>query len=463
MSATHFSFRHRGFRGRIGVARGDITPPIGIYARNWGAARHDVAETIHRQLTLSAMVVAKNDGRPELVLIEGDLSWWRGLDTWHDFRSQLLAAIGVPPQQLIFSLSHSHAAPPLMPAGPDLPGGTLLRQWFDSVLQTSIDVVEAATARAEPALLEWHHGICQLAQTRDLRDPASAPERYICGYDPSQAADTSLAVGRLTSDNGRTRAVLVNYACHPTTLAFDNRAISPDFVGAMRDTIEREIAGAFAIFLQGVSGELAPRYQYVGDTSVADRHGRHLGHAALATLADMEPPGTELAMTGVKESGAPLAIWTHRDHVPPTDFDAVTLPVSIPIKDWPTADELRRELASCADRTLQERLRRKLAVRCSLGDADHFDLPLSLWRTGDVIWIGSMAESYSVLQRELRARFPNHTLVCMNLVNGSIGYLPPEELYDRDIYQVWQTPFARGSLERVVEQASSAISQLVKE
>ncbi|MEQ9066645.1 MAG: hypothetical protein RLO18_07980 [Gimesia chilikensis] len=30
------------FRGRIGVATVDITPPVGIYARNWGAAKHDV-------------------------------------------------------------------------------------------------------------------------------------------------------------------------------------------------------------------------------------------------------------------------------------------------------------------------------------------------------------------------------------------------------------------------------------
>jgi hypothetical protein len=35
----------------------------------------------------------------------------------------------------------------------------------------------------------------------------------------------------------------------------------------------------------------------------------------------------------------------------------------------------------------------------------------------------------------------------MNLTNGSCGYLPPNGLYDLDMYQVWQTPYARGAAE----------------
>ena len=65
-------FRHASFRGQIGVARVDITPPVGIYCRNWGAAKHDVADSIHRSLTLSAMTLATAAGDPSLVLIDAD-------------------------------------------------------------------------------------------------------------------------------------------------------------------------------------------------------------------------------------------------------------------------------------------------------------------------------------------------------------------------------------------------------
>ena len=37
-------------RCQVGVARGDITPPVGIYHRMWGAAVHDKATGVHRPL-----------------------------------------------------------------------------------------------------------------------------------------------------------------------------------------------------------------------------------------------------------------------------------------------------------------------------------------------------------------------------------------------------------------------------
>lgn len=69
------------FTGRVGVAREDITPPVGIYARNWGAAKHDTAESIHRPLTLTALTLASHAGDGPLVLVAADLGWWRALDS----------------------------------------------------------------------------------------------------------------------------------------------------------------------------------------------------------------------------------------------------------------------------------------------------------------------------------------------------------------------------------------------
>jgi hypothetical protein len=441
----------------IGVARQDITPPVGIYARNWGAATHDVAAAIHRPLTLTALSIASSPQASPLVLIDADLGWWKTLQVFDRVQARLLAASGLEPAQLIFAVTHTHAGPPLMSSDATLAGSDLIDPWIEHVITAAIEAIAAARHSAVDAFLEWHNGRCNLAAYRDLPDPDSAAGRIICGFNPLGEADDALVVGRVSDRHGRTLATLANYACHPTTLAWDNRAISPDYIGAYRETVE-QVTGAPALFLQGASGELAPREQYVGDAQVADRHGRQLAYATLATLHDMEPPGTAFVYERTVESGAPLAVWTHRSREPAHDLDCKLGTAELPLKDWPSADALERERSQCRDRALEERLRRKRDIRRTLGDGRTFALPFWAWRLGDAALVGCCGEAYSWLQGELRRRFPGHTIVCMNLINGSIGYLPPRDVYGQDLYQVWQTPFDAGSLEATMEAMSRALA-----
>jgi hypothetical protein len=456
MTTKPRTFRHASFYGRIGIARADITPPVGIYARNWGAAKHDVARQIHRHLTLTAMTLSPEIGGQTLVLVEADLGGWESPQTYRDFLCRLYQKLAVEPANLIFALSHTHSAPPLMNADDSLPGGALHRTWMKELFESTVRTVRQALESRFIGRLDWHAGHCGLAVNRDLRDPDLSRKRIACGYNPDGKPDDALLVGRVTDATGRLRATLVNYACHPTTLGWENLAISPDYVGATRETIQ-QATNAPALFLLGACGDLAPRYQYVEDLEVADRHGRQLAFAVLSTLNGMEPPGAQLSYAEVVESGAPLAIWRHDPDRPSHELRAIRTSVSLPLKDWPSAEVLEKQRRQCADRSLEERLRRKLNIRRGLGNGSTFELPVHLWCIGEAVLVGSCCEAYSVLQLELRRHFPDTLIVCMNLINGSIGYLPPAELYDEDVYAVWQTPFDRGSYERLRETMVRAI------
>ena len=104
--------------------------------------------------------------------------------------------------------------------------------------------------------------------------------------------------------------------------------------------------------------------------------------------------------------------------------------VPLAVKAWPAADELERQRLACTDRALEERLRRRRDIRRGIGDGDSYQITIYAWRIGDAVLVGSCCEPYSFLQQELRHRFADSTLICMNLINGSIGYLPPAALYD---------------------------------
>jgi len=457
------NYSHPSFFGLIGVARGDITPPVGIYARNWGAALHDTAEKIHRPFSATALTMQQENGAP-LVLIALDLGWWRTREDEWILRGALLKELNLDAANVMMNLSHTHAGPSLCRADVDKTGGEFIAPYLESVRDTVLQITREALASARPATIDWRTGTCDLAAQRDLPDPEKP--RFVCGWNPQGKADQTLLVGRASDENG-VFATIVNYACHPTTLAWQCRELSPDFPAAMREVVERETR-APCLFLQGTSGEVAPREQYTGDVSVADRHGRELGFAALSVLAGMNAPDSVLCYDGVQESGAPLAVWksvaraseSTSESAPQfgrTFLHAQLLQVELELKEMPSAQELERELNACADRVLGERLRRKWHIRRAVGDGQTTLVPLWIWRAGDAVFVGHNNEAYTLLQVELRAGFPDLAVVVMNLVNGATGYLPPAELYDEDLYAVWQTPFARGGMERTIEAARNGI------
>ncbi|HEY8665096.1 MAG TPA: hypothetical protein VIL86_00455 [Tepidisphaeraceae bacterium] len=449
-------FRHPSFHGRIGVAREDITPPAGIYSRNWGAAQHDIADGVHRPLTLTALTLQSGPDQPPLVLMTADLGWWQDFQEEKTFRQRIGRGLGVDEARLIFSLSHTHAGPSICSGDAKKTGGALIEPYVRAVADRAVAAGRAALEGAASATLSFAIGRCALATTRDLPDPDRP--RVVCGFDPNTPADDTVLVGRVTDARGGVLATLVNYACHPTTLAWDNHLISPDYVGAMRETIEAETS-APCLFFQGASGELSPREQYVGDAAIADRHGRQLGFAALSVLSGMLPGGKQLRYAGVVESGAPLATWLLGDDSASSALAASIIRVPLPIKPGlPSLADIDRQLAEkSTDRVLAERLQRSRRRRTGVGDGPTCEIAAWIWRVGDALVVAQGNEAYSLLQRSLRQKFPQAPVLVMNIANGGCGYLPPRELYQKDVYQVWQTPFAPGALEQLISSAESAL------
>lgn len=447
------AFKHSSFFGLIGVAQEDITPPIGIYARNWGAAEHDAADGIHRPLMLTCFIFQTSKAEKPLVLIAADLCVWRDAEDEKAFRGEILSALSVEPAQLMFCLSHTHAAPSIHKEDAAKPGGQFIEPYLEEIRNKTIRAAKKALSAAVSATLTWHYGKCALAANRDL--PVLNSENYLTGFNPRKEADDTLLVGRITEeDTGRTIGTIVNYACHPTTLAWENRLISPDYVGAMREIVESKFL-APCLFLQGASGELAPAEQYVGDIEVAESHGRQLGYAVLSVLEAMLPPKIELSFDNVVKSAAPLGVWKKSANQPSTLLSADMREVEIMLK-LPSLAEIERQYRECEDRILKELLYRKLGFRKAFKDTGIALIPAWVWRLGDSYFIGQPGEAYSVFQRELRQQLAPHAVAVINMVNGTAGYFPPKDLYDKKIYQVWHSSYAVGSLERLMEAALTA-------
>src|SRR4051794_7972991 len=327
-----------------GVARCDVTPPVGIYHRMWGAALHDRATGVHRPLTATALWLAPC-GAGEAQVVLGIDHCLLESEEIALIRGRVSAATGLPPEAVQVALSHTHGSGWLSRSRAQLPGGDLIGPYLDRVADDCAALAKQASAAAKPATIVYGTARCSLAAHRDFRDEAT--RQVVCGFNPTGPADDTVLVAKAVADDGATLGTVVNYACHPTTLAWENTLVSPDYVCAMREVVERH-TGAPCLFLQGASGDLGPREGYVGDPAVADRNGRQLGFAALSALEALPPPGTRFVYRGSVVSGTLIGTWDFlpRDSADRARWHSETWQEPLPYRpDLATAQETRQEQA----------------------------------------------------------------------------------------------------------------------
>lgn len=465
------------------MAACDITPPVGIYHRMWGAASHDKATGVHRPLEAHFLWIAPITGAISqarvIVSLDHCILDGRELDA---IRNGIGAATGLSPDQVLITLTHTHGSGWMSRERAHLPGGELIGPYLDSLVPTLVKLAAQAKSSTEPASLIYGQGRCQMAAHRDYLDPVT--NKYVCGFNPEGQADDTVVVVRLVADTGKTLGTLVNYACHPTTLAWDNTLISPDWVGAMRETIRAQHPGP-CVFLQGASGDLGPRDGFVGDTAVADRNGRMVGYAALGELESLPPAGTAFCYAGGVTSGTVIGTWKHVP-VPKNDQDSQgawdwkKVTVDLPYRpDLPTLEGTQREreewlaketkaraegnetLARDCRAKVEQCTRQITRLNC-LVPGTSYPLEVHLGIVGTGLWVFTPGELYQVFQQSLRSRFPRLPVVVTTLTNDwQPGYIPPRDTFGKEIYQEVIAATAPGCLECLVDKLGKALEEMV--
>ena len=472
-------------RVRFGHARSDMTPPIGIFNRLWGAARHDRANGIHRLLYADVLTFGEV-GQTDVFMVRIEIDLCGLVTPVHTRMVRAVAsALGVPTSRVILTGSHTHAAGHLVSpeSALTLPGGDLIAPYHNRLEEILVDAARRSAASMRDATISYGVGRCDMAQNRDCWDEVA--QCFVTGLNPGTTADDTVLVGRVTDSSGQVFATIVNYGCHPTTLAWENDLISPDYVGAMRETVEGA-TGVPCVFLLGACGDLGPRHGFVGDTAIADRNGRQLGHAALSALDALEPPETDYVYQGPVVSGATLGRWDNQPisakrQKESAQLGGSTFSIDLMLKPKPSKTQLESDLAMWLQRQRDadliddkiaarnagaqaERARRWLTRIANLPDGSTFPLRFAVFKLGDAVWITCAGEPYSQIQGELRSRFPNATIVFSPLAfDLQVAYLLPNDRYGAGLYQEEPSILAAGCLERFTDAIAGRVTEVLAE
>lgn len=465
---------------KIGIARCDITPPVGIYHRFWGAARHDTATGVHRPLTATAMAIqpvgGSMSGQPFL-LIAIDHCLFRPVEM--DAVLNRTAAIAqIEADQILFLFSHTHAGGNVARDRTNLPGGDKIGPYLDSLPETIGGTCRDAIGSLQPATITYAKTTSEMGHNRDFWDEEN--KRYVCGFNPQAESRLPVQIARISDADDRGLATIVNYPCHATTLAWDNTLISPDYIGALRETIE-SATGCPCIFLPAPCGDIGPRVGFVGDADVADSNGRQLAYATLSALESMPPVLNDFHYCGPVLSGATLGEWEFR----PLENERQNAIATFRHRRWNVALPYRDQLPTVADaenefdqlladeaaarhvnddeeaqrfRALAERKHRLLDRIRPLPEGETYPFRIDAWQIGDAVWVAMEGEPYFELQQKLTSRFADCTIIVVPLANGSrCSYLPTADAYDKALYQVDVALLAVGCLEQVTDEIAAQI------
>lgn len=468
------------------IARRDITPPVGIYHRMWGAANHDRSTGVHQPLTLTATLfrpLAAQSAKQDLVVLAIDHCMFRAPEM-QALQETLQSAAGVQPDQLIVSFSHTHGAGLMEADRAELPGGELIPEYLQRLYQQAADAVNAARTALQPVTITATHGTCNLATHRDFYDENS--RQWLCGFNPDETADPTVWIARVTNESGDLCATIVNYGCHPTTLAWDNTLISPDYPGSLRTLVEEQL-GAPCVFWLGACGDVGPKRGFVGDVATAEQNGRQLGYAVLSALESLPPAGTEFHFQGPVISGASIATWADVPREPAHDAGSTTLrafteTVDLPYRQGlPDREALQAERQALAEQTqlaaatqdrqrvadcraLIERIDRTLTRIRDLPEGRTYPLPIRVIRLGQLTIVAVEGEPYQSLQTTLRREFPRESIAVIALANGSrCSYLPDQRAFERGVYQANVAMLAPGCLESTTQRACELVRQMLSD
>jgi hypothetical protein len=150
-----------------------------------------------------------------------------------------------------------------------------------------------------PASLEFSTGHVYLGfNRRKIEDGRAAMWWRNAEKLPSHPVDPTVNVLLVKDAASKTKAVLVNYACHPSILGPDNLQYSADYPGAMKRYVESQVPGAMCLFVQGGAGDINPyrdKEPVAGQGFEAvEEAGQALGKQVVAILPKSKPIGGSL-------------------------------------------------------------------------------------------------------------------------------------------------------------------------
>jgi hypothetical protein len=287
------------------------------------------------------------------------------------------------------------------------------------VVNAVVEAVRQAKSGLQPASVGIGTGASDVNINRDEWTPTG----YKLGNNPQGPSDKTVWVIRFDKANGEPIALFVNYAVHAVVLGPDNNQVTGDLPGAASRWVEQRYPNhPVVLWTSGPAGDQNPKYMswgmswgptYSGRTTepgfpLSDTLGQMLGEEVARVSENMGPKTSKIRIFAAEK--------------------VISCPAKAPARavGQPAA-----------------------APPAAPGNVD---LRLGLIMLNNIALAGVQSEVLTNIYYHLRKDSPLTNTIMVTHNFGSMGYIPEDAAYDKPMFEVTGTRFARGCAEEQIVQ-----------
>ncbi len=396
------------FPFRAGAARVNITPTepiwLGGYASRDRPSQGVISELFVRALVLETVHSDAMEPERSVIISVDQVGIARELS--QAITARLAERFGLARERVLLAYSHTHSGPVcdrgLQVVYPmDGEQWAVVDRYAAYLLERTETAVAEALAALEPVELFFSSGVAGFGVNRRRIRPG-------CAHFPAPV-DHDVPVLHAVSASGALKAIVYGYACHTTTLGFNQ--ISADYAGFTSEELETAYPHAVALYVAGCGADINPLPRH----SVA--LARHYGAILAAAVSEAIISPRRIALT----------------EAPAIAYEEISLPFEV----LPTLEEWEQDAAG------EEIYRRRWAqlwlekIRQGEPIPGHLVYPIQVWRFGNALtWVALSAEvcvDYSLRLKALLGLGKTWVSAYAHEING--GYIPSRRLLEEGGYE----------------------------
>ena len=419
---------------RVGVGKVDVTPDAGKLPEPF--------VSIHDHLFTRAILIENAKNSALLMNIDtGKISPF----LFGQLSQEISKQYGIPVENMVISAVHDHASVSSLGgegAVSARPVSPIMQAFIDKVRAGMLDAVKQAKASLQPAEMGFGEGKLYLNVNRDAIDPKT--RKWAQQANLEFPSDKTLAVIQFRKPNGGAPiAVYINYAMHAVTM-FLREQISGDFPESTAQYVESALGDkVVAVWTVAAAGDQNPLYlrpiNAIGDQRVhqemnpakpADKGGAEEGAAIMRLfngplqrpIQPIDPTLDEQSWRVVQAIGTIMGEETLRVMDGMTDLSSQGI------------IQGSYQVITCPGRRRLDAGRE--GTSGTYEDGPPVNIRIGAVRIGDVAIAHNDSEIYNKIGQEAKAGSPFRKTLMVGLADGGGGYIPTDDAFGRNTFQV---------------------------